>query len=148
MDWQRCRSAFSADGFPRHIQATGVTLSGWNRIYRVLCASDAVLHLHRDGEPLPLPEALDVEPFTSPHRYLLSLDLAGVQLRCHLDDLQRLDLEFDPGTVDSPGRALILFRIMSMLGRRLNREVQLTHPARAAPLFRYRPGNGPVEYLP
>ena len=59
MDWQSCKTAFADDGFSRHIQADGLTLSGWNRCYRVLRASDAELHLHRDGEPQPLPERLD-----------------------------------------------------------------------------------------
>ena len=31
--------------------------------------------------------------------------------------------------------------------RRLEREVRLTHPARSAPLFRYRPGGDGVEFL-
>mgnify|MGYP000284798690 CR=1 FL=1 len=83
MDWQSCKTAFADDGFSRHIQADGLTLSGWNRCYRVLRASDAVLHLHRDGEPQPLPERFDVTPFASSHRYLLSLDLAGVLLTHH-----------------------------------------------------------------
>jgi hypothetical protein len=147
MDWQSCKAAFANDGFSRHIRAEGLTLRGWNRCYRVLRASDARLHLHRDGEPQPLPERLDVAPFASSHRYLLSLNLAGMQLICHLDELERLDLEFDPAAVNSPARALILFRIMSMLGRRLNQPVVLTHPARFAPLFRYRPGGEGVEYL-
>jgi hypothetical protein len=147
MDWQSCKTAFADDGFSRHIQADGLTLSGWNRCYRVLRASDAVLHLHRDGEPQPLPERFDVTPFASSHRYLLSLDLAGLQLICRLEHLERLDLEFNPATVDSAARAVILFRIISILGRRLNQEVVLTHPARAAPLFRYRPGTGGVEYM-
>jgi hypothetical protein len=147
MDWQSCKSAFANDGFPRHIRAEDLTLSGWNRCYRVLRASDAVLHLHRDGEPQPLPERLEVAPFASSHRYLLSLDLAGVQLICRLDDLDRLDLEFDPAAIDSPARALILFRIMSMLGRRLDQRIVLTHPTRSTPLFHYRPGSAGVEYL-
>ncbi len=147
MDWQSCKTAFANDGFSRHIRAEGLTLSGWNRCYRVLRGSDAVLHLHRDGEPQPLPERLDVAPFASTHRYLLSLDLAGLQLICRLDELERLDLEFDPSAVDSLARAQVLFRIMSMLGRRLNQAVVLTHPARNTPLFRYRPGGDGVEYL-
>lgn len=148
MDWNQYKQVFLADGFPRHIQAEGLTLSGWNRCYRVLRASDARMRLYRDGEAHPLPQRLEVDLFCSPHRYLLNLDLAEVALRCHIDDLRRLDLEFDPAGIDSESRAVILFRIMSMLGRRLQREIVLTHPVRLQPLFRYRPGAQGVEYFP
>jgi hypothetical protein len=146
MDWNACRAAFAADGFSRHIRARGVRISDWDAYYRLLRGSEATLHYYRDGDPEPLPEQIDQRPFISSHRYMLVLDMAGVRLTLRLLDPKQIDFELVPDAVSTEGRATLVLRVMSTLGRRLDREVTLEHPEDDRVLFRYRPGADAVEY--
>lgn len=147
MDWETCRDAFVSDSFPRYIRARGLTLAHWNRYYRLLCKTQAGLRFYKDGEPEPLPERLTDVPFRSPHRFMLVVDLAGLKLIWRLREIRDLQFEFAPEAISTPERAVLLFRIMTTLGRRLKREVVLTHPYQGRVLFRYCPESGQLEYL-
>ncbi|MGD2083118.1 MAG: hypothetical protein PVF91_09140 [Chromatiales bacterium] len=147
MDWDACKAAFAADGFSRHIRARALTVSDWDRYYRLLRRTEAQLRWFRDGDPEPLPEHIDERPFTSIHRYMLVLDMAGVTLALHLEDPREIDFELVPDAVSTAGRATLVLRVMSTLGRRLDREVTLEHPEDGRVLFRYLPGFDAVRFL-
>ena len=147
MDWETYKLAFESDSFPRHIRAQGLTLAHWNRYYRLLRKTQAVLRFYKDGEPEPLPDRLTDAPFVSPHRFMLVVDLAGLKLIWRLREVRELKFEFAPEAIHGPARALLLFRIMTTLGRRLKREVLLTHPYQGRVLFRYDPASGELQFL-
>jgi hypothetical protein len=54
--------------------------------------------------------------------------------------------DFNPGDVDTPAKARLIFRLMSTLGRRLRKEATLSHEL-GQTLFRYRWGSDGVHYL-
>ena len=147
MEWDIEKAAFRPDGFCRHIRVEGATLSDWNISYGLLRRTEAGLGLFRDGEPIPLPEALDDRPFRSPHRYLLLVDMSGLRLTWRFADMRVLDFELVPDAVDGPARCRLVLRLLSSLGRRLAKQVVLVHPADGRALYRYRPGEGGVVYL-
>ncbi len=147
MDWEIEKAAFRPDGFCRHIRVEGATLSDWNRFYRLLRRTEASLGLFRDGEPVPLPEAIEDRPFRSSHRYLLLLEMGGLRFAWRLADMRTLDFELVPDAVDGPARGKLVLRLMSSLGRRLAKEVVLVHPRDGRALYRYRPGAGGVVFL-
>lgn len=145
MDWETCKHAFESDSFPRYIRAQALTLAHWNRYYRLLRKTQAVLRFYKDGEPESLPDRLTDAPFASRHRFMLVVDLAGLKLIWRLREVRDLQFEFAPEAIHSPERAVLLFRIMTTLGRRLKREVLLTHPYHGDVLFRYDPDSGQLQ---
>lgn len=146
MEWDSYRGAFVSDGFSRHIRVSGVTLSDWDTYYRLLRGSQADIRYFRDGDAEALPQHIDERPFQSGHRFMLILDMGGVRLTAHLQDSRVIDFQFHPEAVSSPAQATLLFRVMSTLGRRLDREAVMLHPEDGRVLFRYRPDLGEVEY--
>jgi hypothetical protein len=147
MDRDACKAAFAADGFSRHVRVRGITLSDWDVYYRLLRATEAQLHYFRDGDREPLPEHIDERPFASAHRFMLVLDMAGLQLTLRLEDPREIDFELMPEAVSTPGRATLVMRVMSTLGRRLDREVTLEHAGDGRVLLRYRPEDGRVRCI-
>ena len=147
MDWNSYKTAFAPDGFARHICVPGVSLSDWNTYYRMLRKTKAKLHFYKDGEPEPLPERIGDLPFRSIHRYMFVVDLADFKVFWRLEQMERMRFEFFPEAVKSVAQAVLVFRIMSTLGRRLDKEVILMHPQDGRTLFRYAAGNGDIKYL-
>jgi len=146
MDWTDYKSAFTHDGEPRYICVPGVSLADWNTYYRMLLQTSMGIKLLRDGEPVALPERIDLDLFNTDHRYLLALDLAGLKVFWRLEIIDMMRFQFLPQAIRSERHATLLFRIMSTLGRRLDKEVFLMHPEDTRVLFRYIPGHEGVEY--
>ena len=58
-----------------------------------------------------------------------------------------IELDIDPETIDSEIKAMIIFRLMSTVGRTLNKQVVLAAgDTDELPIFKYVPGSG-LEYL-
>ena len=147
MEWTTYKNAFTPDDQPRYICVPGVDLADWNTYYRLLLRTSMGVKLLRDGEPMALPERIGPDLFEPGHRYLLALDMAGLKIFWRLEIIDMMRFQFLPQSVVSERQATMLFRIMSTLGRRLNREVFLMHPEGTRILFRYVPGQEEVEYL-
>ena len=147
MEWNHYKDAFTPDNQPRYICVPGVTLADWNTYYHLLLRTSMGVKLLQDGEPVALPEHIHVDLFGPEHRHLLALDMAGLKIFWRLEIVDMMRFQFLPQAILSERQATLLFRIMSTLGRRLNREVFLMHPEGTRVLFRYIPGREEVEYV-
>lgn len=146
MEWQQYKSAFVDDGFQRHILVQGTTLWHWQRYFRFLGLTQAKLHFFIDGEAGRLP--LDLSPglFAPSHNSVITIEMADISLHCTLNSEEEIRFDFNPGEIDTPQKAQVIFRVMSTLGRRLRKEVRLYHE-HGEVLFRYRWGSGGIRYL-
>jgi hypothetical protein len=100
-----------------------------------------------DGEAATLPENIWDVVLDQLHACQLSIHLNGVTVNCHLLVPGEIELDIDPEEVDSETRARIVFRLMSTVGRTLNKQVVLTRGnIDEVPIFKYVPGSG-LEYL-
>ena len=147
MEWTTYKSAFSPDNQPRYICVPGVSLADWNTYYRLLLRTTMGVKLLRDGEPVALPEHIGANLFEPGHRHLLALDMAGLKIFWRLEIIDMMRFQFLPQAIVSERHATLLFRIMSTLGRRLDREVFLMHPEGTRVLFRYVPGREGIVYM-
>ncbi len=84
--------------------------------------------------------------FNQANQCLLVIQLGDVCVRCQSFHASKISLDVDPTNINREANARILVRLMSALGRALNKEVLLVRTnGKVRPLFRYRPGEGISE---
>lgn len=84
--------------------------------------------------------------FNQANQCLLVIKLGDVCVRCQSFRTHEINLDVDPANIGRKANARILLRLMSALGRALNKEVLLVRAnGKVKPLFRYRPGEGISE---
>lgn len=147
MIWDEYKVEFIPDGSLRDIYIKGVDIDDWQSFIDFLRSTEATLDFYIEGEEAKLPDCIKDIVLDREHQYLLSIRLDGVTVNCHFFTLVEIELDLDPKEIDSETRAKVIFRLMSTVGRVLNKQVILTpENAEEQPIFKYEPGAG-IAYL-
>lgn len=148
MDWIAYQHEFSGAGNPERIIVTQVTSKDWQKLFSFIGKTQATVIFFIDYVESVLPQQIESIFQDDTHQYLLSLVLDDVSLNCHFDRQEDIVFDFNPAQITNEARAILLFRVMSTFGRRLNKVVELSAiNQEAEPIFRYEPGQG-LSYLP
>ena len=146
MIWEEYKYEFTPDGRLRDIYVEGVNINDWQYFIDFLRSTEASLDFYVESEEAKLPDSIKDIVFDREHAYLLSIRLDGITVNSHLYRPAEIELEFDPQEIDSETKAKVIFRLMSTVGRVLNKKVILTpHNVKKQPIFKYEPGAG-IEY--
>ena len=147
MKWEEYKVEFTPDGSLRDIYIKGVDINDWQSFIDFLRSTEASLDFYIEGEEAKLPDCIKDIVLDREHAYLLSIRLDGVTVNCHFFTSVEIELDLDPQEIDSESKAKVIFRLMSTVGRVLNKQVILTlENAKEQPVFKYEPGAG-IEYL-
>jgi hypothetical protein len=139
--WEEYGKNFQQGSGPWGIAITRLTETDWRRFLDYLRQTEAVMEYSADGEKQQFPDSIELTESGRGHTRLLSLQLGGLRLECPCCNSATIRLRFDPVQIDTEDRARILFRLMSTVGRLLDRTVVLG-PEAGTPVFEYRPGSG------
>ncbi|MDE1461105.1 hypothetical protein [Spartinivicinus poritis] len=124
-----------------------LTLQDWRKAIRFFSLTKAKLHLFKKGKTLVQPNNMTDLAHLVGDDCLLAIDLGKVQLFGILKCKAILKLLFSSSQIDCEANANVVFRVMSTLGRQLNKPVMLvTEQNRARPIFYYLPRQG-LTYL-
>ena len=146
MNWDDYKNEFHADGGLRDIYVNDTSLNDWQRFVDYLRKTEARLE-YFVNEVQALPIQIDEIFQSREHTRLLAINLGGVSLNCHFFVLDQIELDFDLGDIRSEAQAKVVFRLMSTIGRVLDKVVILTYENEdQQPIFKYQPGKG-LEYL-
>ena len=147
MKWEGYKAEFTPDGSLRDIYIKDVDIDDWQSFIDFLRSTEATLDFYIEGEEAKLPDCIKNILLDREHPYLLSIRLDGVTVNCHFFTPVEIELDLDPQEIDSETKAKVIFRLMSTVGRVLNKQVILTpENAEEQPIFKYEPGAG-IEYL-
>ncbi|MGI0117753.1 hypothetical protein [Zooshikella sp. RANM57] len=147
MNWNEYKSAFLADGSLRKILIKNVSIDDWQLLIDFLRSTDAKLDLYKCGEKVNLPHSVKNIVTSIEQSYSLIITLNTIKLCCEFAKGQQIILTFDPSEVDDEIKARIIFRLMSTVGRRLDKCVILAlDDGINKTLFEYTPGEG-LKYL-
>jgi hypothetical protein len=143
MIWEDYKIEFEPDGSLRDIYIKDVELSDWQAFIDFLRRTDANLEYFVEGEPAELPQSIAEVVISQDHPYLLTIGLDGLTVNCHFFIPEEIELNIDPREIDSEAKAKVVFRLMSTVGRALNKQVILTPENNEERLiFKYEPGAG------
>ena len=143
LHWEDYKAEFTSDGQSMKIVIKGVNLNDWQSFIDFLKRTEAGMDFYCDGEAATLPENIWDVVLDQMHACQLSIHLNGVTVNCHLLVPGEIELDIDPEEVDSETRAKVVFRLMSTVGRTLNKQVVLTRGnIDEVPIFKYVPGSG------
>jgi|GEM_PF-2480153 len=147
MIWEDYKSEFNPDGHLRDLYIKDVNHAHWQSLLQFLRSTHADLKFYVDGKVSHLPT--DIQPVLQDksHNYLLAVHLGGVNIQCDFASSKQITLEFDPLEIDDEFKANLIFRLMSTIGRTLDKSVvcaQANGVEKA--IFQYRPGET-IEYL-
>jgi hypothetical protein len=148
MNWDEYKSEFQPDGRLMDICVVGADLNDWQSFVDFLRKTEAGLDYFVDEAPAELPASIDEVVVDQDHAHLLVIVLDGVTVNCHFLVLEEIELDFDPREIDCEAKAKVVFRLMSTVGRVLNKQVILMpETADGKPTFKYEPGVG-IRHLP
>ncbi|MBU2710501.1 hypothetical protein [Zooshikella harenae] len=147
MNWNEYKSAFLVGGYLRKIVVKDVSVDGWQLLIDFLRSTDAKLDLYKGGEKIFLPHSVKNIVTSIEQSYSLIITLNMIKLYCDFAKVQQIILIFEPTEVDDEIKAKIIFRLMSTVGRILDKKVVLTQENKNNKiLFEYVSGEG-LEYL-
>lgn len=147
MLWEEYKSEFQPDGFQRDLLVKNVNIKDWQSVIHFLKSTHARLQFFIDGKKAPLPHNFAKVINDNSHQYLLSVNLGGVDMDCPFNTPDQIELVFDPVMIDDEFKANLVFRLMSTIGRTLDKPVYCSHTdEKRLPVFEYQPGQA-VEYL-
>jgi len=147
MLWEEYKSEFKPDGFLRDLLIKDVDIKDWHSVIHFLKSTHAMLEFFIDGRQAPLPHDFATVINDPSHDYLLSVNLGGVDMNCPMNAADQIELVFDPVMIDDEFKANLIFRLMSTIGRTLDKPVYCSHTdENRHPVFEYKPGHT-VEYL-
>lgn len=145
MDWEHCKAAFHTDGSLRDIYIKKTTLTDWNRFITFVSA-----HEHKysyNGERVPLPKEAYYIFSERDCSHFLKVFIDDIQVNCHFFLEQEIELDMNPGEVQSQAKLNTIIKFISELGDHLNRDVILTEenlPTQA--WFKYNSQSKTLEY--
>ena len=143
MIWNEYKFEFEPDGSLRDIYIKGVDLNDWQAFIDFLRGTEATLDYYVEGEPAELPASIAEVVIDQIHTHLLTIGLDGVAVNCHFFIPEEIELDLDPREIDNESKAMVVFRLMSTVGRTLNKQVILTpENTEGQPIFKYEPGAG------
>ena len=121
-----------------------VKLTDWQLVIDFLRRTDAVLYYAVDGVRADLPARVGRLVLSDPANQLLRIALGGVEFTCTLAPPAHIQLFFAARQIDRESHARILLRLLSTLGRTLDKEAALWIREQDTPvlLTSYRPGAG------
>ena len=147
MLWEEYKSEFIPNGLQRDLLIRDVDTQDWQSVIHFLKSSHARLIFYVDGKEAPLPNNFAAFINDRSHQYLLSVNLGGVDMNCPFNSADQIELLFDPVMIDDEFKANLIFRLMSTIGRTLDKPVYCAHvDVYRDPVFQYTPGQS-VEYL-
>ena len=146
MGWKNYKHEFISDGIPRNISIDQTRLNDWRSLIDYLVKTDASLAYFVNGVTEKLPEHINENYFSPDGLCMLSIYLDGVQVICPFLEINNITLTLDPKEIDNELKAKVIFRLMSTVGRTLDKTVTLyADISLKRPVFIYRPGTG-LEY--
>ena len=143
--WEEYKYAFATDGSKGCILIHQVSLSDWQDFINFLRKTDATLSFTHDGIGSELPARITSEVFRSGHANTLIVHFDSIILTCNFQAPWSIELKFDPIVIDNEAKAKVVFRVMSTVGRTLDKTVSLTSETDHKPLLEYVPGSG-IKY--
>ncbi|MCX4024825.1 hypothetical protein H0A36_10965 [Endozoicomonas sp. SM1973] len=147
MQWAEYRQEFNHCNQLMMICINNLTLQDWLKIIEFFSLTKAKLHLFKKGKPVIQPNTIDELTQLLGDDSLLAIDLGKIQLFGILKCKAILKLLFSSSQIDCEVNAKVVFRVMTTLGRQLNKPVMLvTEQNRARPIFYYLPHQG-LTYL-
>jgi hypothetical protein len=147
LNWEDYKAEFTPDGQSRKIVIKGVNLNDWQSFIDFMKRTEAGMNFYCDGEAATLPENIWDIVLDQKHACQLSIRLNGITAHCYFLLADEIELEIDPVEIDGEAKAKVVFRLMSTVGRTLNKHVVLTLENNGEkPAFRYEPGSG-IKYL-
>ena len=130
------------------IRIRSTCMADWQRLVGFLRRTDAELVYELDGLKTTLPQTIDTLFSNGDHTHLLIILLGGFGVLCDLSTPSEIGLMLDLTMIDSDAKARTLFRVMSTLGRRLDKAVYLVPcSAKEYPAFEYHPGSGLICHV-
>lgn len=147
MIWEEYKTEFEPDGHLRQIHIKHVSLNDWRAFIDFLQHTETTLDYSIENQPSKLPDDINNIVLNQQQSPCLTLHLDGVTVRCHFSTPENITLDFDPKEIDNEPRAKVIFRLMSTVGRTLNKPVTLTPENNEHKiLFIYQPGKG-IDYI-
>jgi hypothetical protein len=147
MKWEDYKREFVDDGQLRDLYVNNASPHDWQSMLNFLRSTQASIHFYIDGRAANLPTRISPMLADKSHQYHLSVQMGGVNIDCHFDSPEQIQLTFDPHDIKNEFNASLIFRLMQSIGRTLDKPV-FCAPLHAEdkPIFQYRPGET-VEYL-
>ncbi|WP_163834471.1 hypothetical protein [Spartinivicinus ruber] len=149
MNWVEYQQEFDHCNQLMIICINNLVVDDWLKVIKFFSLTKAELHLFKKGKLVMLPNSIAglTLLLEAGDDCLLSIDLGKVQLFGILKRWTMLTLLFKSSQIDCEANAKVVFRVMTTLGRQLNKPVILvTEQNRARPIFYYLPGQG-LTYL-
>ena len=147
MLWEEYKSEFSCDGNPRDLCIDGVDQRDWQSMLSFIRSTHASMDFYIDGKVAALPSNLTDVLNNSQHDYLLKMHFGGVNIQCDFLTPEQIQLAIDPSEIDDEFKANLIFRLMSTIGRTLDKPVVFAQGnQQEKTIFEYKPGET-VEYV-
>ena len=146
-DWERCRSAFTRDGFLRDLYVQDANGADWARCLAWLRASRWPLEYSYQGETAPLPES-PISLFEK-WGHKISVDADGIIFNSYFFSPDEIEFDIEPGELTSEARFGSLLSFLSGCGRAVGRVAIVTPEGMPqAVILRYLPDSDEIEYVP
>ena len=146
MIWDEYKSEFQIDDL-MVIRIENTDLNDWQSFIDFLRSTEATLDYSIEGKTADLPSSVTEVLLDMESSGLLNIGLDEVAVNCHFLTPDEIQLDLDPGQIDNENKARIVFRLMSTIGRTLNKTVLLAPKNNEEDvIFRYEPGKG-IEHL-
>lgn len=146
MIWEDYKRDFVDGAIQRNIFINHVAASDWQHLIEFLQKTQVKLTLYSDGRRIPLPADFQSILNQNNNPYHLTLQLDDILLSCYFETPEQIQFEFETSSINNEFKANAILRLMSTMGRVLNKSVTMVKPDIEKKLFEYKPGDS-FEYF-
>lgn len=146
MIWEDYKSVFVEGDILRNIFISQVVASDWNHLIEFLRKTQVKLEFFKNGKRVPLPSNFEQVFYQNENPFHLTLQLDDILLNCYLGRSDQIQLEFETSNINNEFKANAVLRLMSTVGRVLNKPVTMVKQDSEDKIFEYKPGDN-FEYF-